>query len=99
MPPSDRRYGKVVLETDQLLVKALNGESAYSSQVGFIMQDFKELLHEMPECSIKHVKRSENKLAHPLTRAALNPSNKGEWRSMIPPPFLLILYCDHNFKK
>ena len=82
-------YRRVKVETDCInLVHALKSRHAFASQVGFLQQDCKEILNELPEFCISYVIRSSNKVAHALARAAPSSSNRGLWRGS-PPNFLM----------
>ena len=55
-------YRRVKVETDCInLVHALKSRHAFASQVGFLQQDCKEILNELPEFCISYVIRSSNR--------------------------------------
>ena len=66
------------------LVKEANASSFYNSYVGLIVRDCKCLLDGLRGCSIAHVHRSANQVAHCLTKVSVSKFGLGEWRDYLP---------------
>ena len=71
----------VTVESDsQVLVSRVNKESSYYSYVGLVIQDCKSLLEGLRGCSLAHVCRSSNQVAHCFAKTYVPRSDLGEWR-------------------
>ena len=61
-----------------MLINAINDPCNYISTVGLIILYCKELMTNIPECSIVFVKRSTNRTTHMLARATGSMLEIGE---------------------
>lgn len=94
-------FKEVQVETDcQTLVGAVHGKvNLFTSQVGFLILDCRDLFEQFTESSIKLTDRSANTVADALTENAPISSRKGFWRT-VPPQFLNdLLYLDSVERK
>ena len=82
---------RVVLESDsQLLVNAVHGHAKYLSSI----RDCTELFRDIPEVFLVFVRRSANRVAHTLARAASSMSDSEAWDGN-PPGFIrVVLFSD-----
>ena len=62
---------QVCFESDSLLlIKALNGSYDNISYFGMIINDYKSLANEIIGCRFSYARRSANRVAHALAKAA-----------------------------
>ncbi|XP_019150064.1 PREDICTED: uncharacterized protein LOC109146845 [Ipomoea nil] len=67
-----RGWGRVVLETDAQVVTRAVAADANISPFGAIIQEVRELLHELPMVTFRFVQRRDNGMAHLLAKKALS---------------------------
>jgi len=73
------------IECDSLLVvQGIQAPTGFSSLMGHMLQDVKQLMQRVPKCSIQHVFRDANVVAHKLARLALNVQDVNIWCDDIP---------------
>ena len=78
----------VIVESDaEIVVSLIKSSTALNSSVGLILNDCRSLLGSLEGCSLIHIRRSANQVAHDLARSSVSGSDLGEWRES-PPSFL-----------
>ncbi|XP_062112468.1 uncharacterized protein LOC133823623 [Humulus lupulus] len=88
-------WSKVILESDCLnVVNAIKSTSCMVSPYGLLIQECKQLLSKLNDVCVMFVKRSANKVAHNLARAACFKTGCTISRSDVPTDCLSLLLKD-----
>ena len=84
-------FHKVIVESDSLLlVSAVNISACYSSPIGLIFHDCKELFQVIPDSSLFFARRSTKRVVHILSRVTGSLSGYGKWVQN-PPSFIRVV--------
>lgn len=63
----------------QLVYNVIASNIVDSSSFGLVINDCISLMQEIPRCTVSHVRRSANHVAHTLARVFGYLSRLGEW--------------------
>lgn len=87
----------IILEGDsELINRALQQEDPSFACYGQLIEETQALVGIIPSCSVSHVRRKRNSLAHNLARHARFVSGLVIWMEEVPPHLNNVLIADYG---